>query len=91
MSDIRDKIVESAVAFRNATFKMSGHSKMIEEAQKRNFKFDGKEPTPEFLAFLKKHEGAIEAEREMVESTSKLIQVVDEYNAMNGIVRDDNK
>ena len=91
MSDIKDKIVESAVAFRNATFKMSGHSKMIEEAQKRNFKFDGKEPTPEFVAFLKKHEGAIEAEREMVESTSKLIQVVDEYNAMNGIVRDDNK
>lgn len=91
MSDIKDKIVESAVAFRNATFKMSGHSKMIEEAQKRNFKFDGKEPTPEFLAFLKKHEGAIEAEREMVESTNKLIQVVDEYNAMNGIVRNDNK
>jgi hypothetical protein len=91
MSDIKDKIVESAVAFRDATFKMSGHSEMIKEAQKRNFKLDGKEPTPEFLAFLKKHEGAIEAEREMVESTSKLIQVVDEYNAMNGIVRDDNK
>ena len=87
MSDIRDKIVESAVAFRDATFKMSGHSEMIEEAQKRNFKFDGKEPTPEFLAFLKKHEGAIEAEREMVESTSKLIQVVDEYNAIQGKVK----
>lgn len=88
---IESKIIESAVEFRDASLKMSGFSDMVKEMQSKNFKLDGKEPSPEFVAFLKKNEGAIEAERKMVESTQKLFQVVDEYNAIHGIVRDDNK
>lgn len=84
---IESKVIESAVEFRDASLKMSGFSDMIKEMQSKNFKLDDKEPSPELVAFLKKNEGAIEAERKMVESTQKLFQVVDEYNAINGVVR----
>lgn len=85
---IESKIVESAVEFRDASLKMSGFSDMLKEMQSKNFDLSSEEPSPELVAFLKKNEGALEAERTMVESTQKLFQLVDEYNAINGVVKD---
>lgn len=84
---IESRIVESAVEFRVASLKMAGFSNLLKEMKSKNFDLSSDEPSPELVAFLKKNEGAMEAERAMMDSTQKLFQVVDEYNAMNGIVR----
>lgn len=88
---IGNQIIETAIDFCASSRKMGEFKSMIEEIRDSGIELHSENPSPELISLLKKNEGAIEAEQEMVSVTQKLFQLVDEYNSIQGQVPNDHK